>query len=89
MGFLDSLLGKKTNPQDVQLDAALTQKNSELAQLTTKMRTLGPRGEERAKLDEMRGEREKLLAAIYDLEIKRHGAAYAERHKLLRSKHTV
>jgi hypothetical protein len=90
MGFLDSLLGKNAKQQDVQLDAALTRKNGELADLLTKMRTIRPYGEsEKAKLDEMRGEREKLLATIYELESKRHGQAYADKHKLLRSKHPV
>jgi hypothetical protein len=90
MGFLGSLLHSKTKQQhDPQLDAALTQKNSELAELTTRMRALRPTiADDKVKLDELRGEREKVLATLYDLESKRHGAAYADRHKLLRSKHT-
>jgi hypothetical protein len=89
MGFLESLLRGKAKA-DVQLDEALTSKTGELAALMTKMRTLSPyKEDQRAKLDELRGQREQLLAAIYDLESKRHGAAYAEKHKLLRSKHPV
>jgi hypothetical protein len=34
----------------------------------------------------LRSEREKLVAALHELESKRHGVAYPEKHKLLRSK---